>query len=92
MHTGRIPGWILIGGFVLSGVAGLLNVIALLGLQHPISHVTGNTSLFAMSLARGDYGELRITGLLVTMFFLGAVIGGFVVQRSTARLGRRYGP
>lgn len=91
MHTGRIPGWILIGGFVLAGVAGLINAIGLLGLQHPISHVTGNASLFATSFERGDYTELRVTGLLVLMFFLGAVIGGFVVQQSTARLGRRYG-
>lgn len=91
MHTGKVPGWILIGGFVLAGVAGLVNAIGLLGLEHPISHVTGNASLLAMSLERGDYRELRITGLLVLMFFLGAVIGGFVVQQSTARLGRRYG-
>lgn len=91
MHTGKVPGWILMGGFVLAGVAGLINAIGLLGLQHPISHVTGNASLFATSLVRGDYVELSTTGLLALMFFIGAVIGGFVVQQSTARLGRRYG-
>ncbi|MGH8371253.1 MAG: YoaK family protein [Gammaproteobacteria bacterium] len=91
MHTGKVPGWILMGGFVLAGVAGLINAIGLLGLQHPISHVTGNASLFATSLVRGDYIELRTTGLLAFMFLVGAVIGGFVVQQSTARLGRRYG-
>ncbi|HET7921955.1 MAG TPA: YoaK family protein [Gammaproteobacteria bacterium] len=91
MKTGRIPGWILVGGLVLAGVAGLVNAIGLLGLQHPLSHVTGNASAFAASLANGEYAELRITGLLVLTFFFGAVIGGFVVQQSTARLGRRYG-
>ncbi|MGH8369477.1 MAG: YoaK family protein, partial [Gammaproteobacteria bacterium] len=79
------------GGLVLAGVAGLVNAIGLLGLQHPISHVTGNASLFATSLVRGDYGELRVTGLLALMFFTGAVMGGFIVQQSTAKLGRRYG-
>lgn len=91
MHTGRVPGWILLGGFVLAGMAGFINAIGLLGLSHPLSHVTGNASLFAMSLGGGDYRELRITGLLVLMFFVGAVIGGVVIQQSTARLGRRYG-
>jgi uncharacterized membrane protein YoaK (UPF0700 family) len=91
MHTGKVPGWILMGGLVLAGVAGLINAIGLLGLQHPLSHVTGNASLFATSLVRGDYVELRTTGLLALMFLVGAVIGGFVVQQSTARLGRRYG-
>jgi uncharacterized membrane protein YoaK (UPF0700 family) len=91
MHTGKVPAWILIGGFVLAAVAGLVNAIGLLGLQHPISHVTGNASLFATSLVRGDYDELRVTGLLAAMFLAGAVIGGFVIQQSTARLGRRYG-
>ncbi|HET7394996.1 MAG TPA: YoaK family protein [Gammaproteobacteria bacterium] len=91
MHTGKVPAWILIGGFILAAVAGLVNAIGLLGLQHPISHVTGNASLFATSLVRGDYDELRVTGLLAAMFLAGAVIGGFVIQQSTARLGRRYG-
>lgn len=91
MHTGRVPGWILLGGFVLAGVAGFINAIGLLGLSHPLSHVTGNASMFAISLEGSDYRELRVTGLLVLMFFVGAVIGGVVIQQSTARLGRRYG-
>ncbi|HEX5340489.1 MAG TPA: YoaK family protein [Gammaproteobacteria bacterium] len=91
MRTGKIPGWILMGGLTLAGVAGFINAVGLLGLRHPISHVTGNVSLFATSVVQGDYAELRVTGLLVLMFFVGAVIGGFIVQQGTARLGRRYG-
>ncbi|HET7650314.1 MAG TPA: YoaK family protein [Gammaproteobacteria bacterium] len=91
MKTGQVPGWILVGGFVLAGVAGFVNAVGLLGLSHPLSHVTGNASLFASSVVNANTDEMRVTGLLVLMFFAGAVISGFVVQQSTARLGRRYG-
>lgn len=87
----KLPGWVFIGGLVLAAVAGFVNAVGLLGLNHPVSHMTGNLTLFSESFTRRDIGEAFQSGMLVVAFFLGAVLCGFIVQKSTLRLGRRYG-
>lgn len=87
----KLPGWVFIGGFVLAAVAGFANAVGLLGLSHPVSHMTGNLTLFSESLARQDMAEVFQSGTLVAAFFVGAVLSGVIVQQSTLQLGRRYG-
>ncbi|HNP03001.1 MAG TPA: DUF1275 domain-containing protein, partial [Agitococcus sp.] len=40
--TQKLPAWIEIGAFILALIAGLINVVGLLGFQHQsVSHLTG---------------------------------------------------
>ncbi len=87
----KLPGWVFIGSVILAAVAGFVNTVGLLGLRHPMSHVTGNLTLFSESLVHRNLSEAFHTSMLVIMFFFGAVICGFIVKQSTLRLGRRYG-
>lgn len=87
----KLPGWVFIGSVVLAAVAGFVNTVGLLGLSHPISHVTGNLTLLSESLVHRNLDEALHTSMLVIMFFFGAVLCGFIVKQSTLRLGRRYG-
>jgi uncharacterized membrane protein YoaK (UPF0700 family) len=87
----KLPGWVFIGSVLLAAVAGFVNTVGLLGLSHPISHVTGNLTLLSESLVHRDTSEVLHTSMLVIMFFIGAVLCGFIVKQSTLRLGRRYG-
>jgi uncharacterized membrane protein YoaK (UPF0700 family) len=48
----KLPRWIWLGAWVLSFVAGFINVIGFLGFEHQaISHLTGTTSMPAVALA-----------------------------------------
>ncbi len=88
----RLPPWVWLGAWLLAFVAGIVNVVGLLGFEHEaISHLTGNTSLFAAALARMDGSAMLHFGLLVGAFVAGAVFSGVLIQDSTLRLGRRYG-
>lgn len=88
----RLPTWVLSGGAALAAVAGMVNVIALLGFEHQaVSHLTGNTSYAAAALARLDFAGAAHFGAILLAFFVGTAISGFLIQDSTLRLGRRYG-
>ena len=88
----QLPRWVWIGAAALSCVAGIVNVVGFLGFQHQaITHLTGNTSLLAASLANGDWHAARHLSAAMAAFVAGAALGGLIVQDSTLRLGRRYG-
>ncbi|MEZ5485853.1 MAG: DUF1275 family protein, partial [Lysobacteraceae bacterium] len=54
----RLPTWVWSGAWLLAFVAGSVNVVGLLGFEHQaITHLTGNTSLLAESVARGHAGD-----------------------------------
>ncbi len=88
----QLPRWVWVGAAALSCVAGIVNVVGFLGFQHQaITHLTGNTSLLAASLATGDWHAARHLFAAMAAFVAGAALGGLIVQDSTLRLGRRYG-
>jgi uncharacterized membrane protein YoaK (UPF0700 family) len=88
----RLPRWVWSGAALLAMVAGMVNVVALLSFEHQsVSHLTGNTSIAAAALARGDIGGALHFGVIIAAFFGGAVLSGFLIQDSTLKLGRRYG-
>jgi len=88
----RLPNWIWLGAWVLAVVAGIVNVVGLLGFQHQaITHLTGNTSLLAAALAKMDGPAVLHLSALMGAFIVGTIISGFVIQDSTLQLGRRYG-
>ena len=76
---------------MLALVAGLINAIGLLGLEHQaVSHVSGSATLLGTRLF--DYNPvaiLQLLGILVA-FFLGASISGAMLHGSALKLERQY--
>lgn len=88
----KLPRWIWSGAWVLAFVAGIVNVVALVGFEHHgISHLTGSTSLLADALSSGEAAAAVHFALLIGAFVAGCVISGFVIQDTVLQLGRRYG-
>lgn len=87
-----LPRWVWSGAWALAFIAGMVNVVGLLGFEHEaITHLTGNTSLLAEALARMDFSRTLHFLFLIGAFVGGSVLSGFLVQDSTLQLGRRYG-
>lgn len=88
----RLPTWVWLGAWVLAFLAGMVNVVGLLGFEHQaITHLTGNSSLLAAAIAHRDPHAAATLALLMGAFVAGAAISGCIVQNATLRLGRRYG-
>jgi uncharacterized membrane protein YoaK (UPF0700 family) len=88
----KLPGWVWSGAWVLAFVAGMVNVVGLLGFQHQaVTHLTGNTSLLAAAIAHGDAPAATALALLIGAFVLGAALSGVIIQDATLQLGHRYG-
>jgi uncharacterized membrane protein YoaK (UPF0700 family) len=88
----KLPPWVWTGAWMLAFIAGSVNVIGLLGFEHQaITHLTGNTSLLAQSIASLDTRAIAHFGALILAFVAGCAISGIIIQDSTLQLGRRYG-
>jgi uncharacterized membrane protein YoaK (UPF0700 family) len=88
----KLPRWVWSGAWALAFIAGMVNVVGLLGFEHQaITHLTGNTSLLAASVAALDATAIQHFAALIGAFVLGTVISGFVIQDTTLQLGQRYG-
>ncbi len=82
----------MMGGFLLALNAGFINAISVLSLLHQaVSHVTGTVTRLGIALAAQNQSELFVSALIVTFFFLGNLISGFVIGDGQLKLGRRYG-
>jgi len=88
----KLGKWAWLGGGALAGIAGMVNAIGYLSYSHQaVTHLTGTTSLLGIAIQRRDLaGAAHLGGVMLT-FFAGAVLSGFIIQRQTLKLGRRYG-
>ena len=88
----KLPRWVWTGAWVLAFIAGVVNVVGLLGFEHQaITHLTGNTSLLAEAMATLNTSAALHFGALIAAFVAGCAASGFIIQDSTLKLGRRYG-
>src|SRR3982751_5067418 len=88
----KLPRWIWTGGWVLAFIAGMVNVVGLLGFEHQaVTHLTGTTSMLAAAVAALDLSAIVHFATIIGSFVAGAVLSGFLIQDSTLQLGRRYG-
>ncbi len=88
----KLPRWIWTGAWALAFVAGIVNVVGLLGFKHQsVTHLTGTTSLLAAALADADGSAALHLAAVIGSFVAGTVLSGMIIQDSTLRLGRRYG-
>lgn len=87
-----IPTWVLIGAVVLAFCAGILNTTALMGITHiSASHVTGNVSLFVVSMLAGDWSNFKLLLISIASFWLGSVLSGAIIGSSELNIRRNYG-
>ena len=88
----NIPTWVLTGAVVLAFCAGILNTTVLMGITHiSASHVTGNVSLFAVSMMAGDWLNFQLLLITIGSFWLGSVLSGAIIGSSELNIGRHYG-
>src|SRR5262245_35803127 len=88
----KLPRWVWAGACALAFVAGIINVIGLLGFEHQaVTHLTGTTSMLAAALAALDSKAALHFAAMIGSFVAGTVLSGFLIQDSTLQLGRRYG-
>ncbi len=88
----KLPRWVLAGGWALAFVAGIINVVGLLGFEHQaVTHLTGTTSMLAAALASNDFSAAGHFAVIIGSFVAGTVLSGYLVQDSALQLGRRYG-
>jgi uncharacterized membrane protein YoaK (UPF0700 family) len=88
----KIGHWAWIGGAALAGIAGMVNAIGFLSFSHQaVTHLTGTTSLLSIAMLELDGAAILHLGFVIFAFFLGAALSGFIIQRETLKLGRRYG-
>lgn len=87
----KMPQWVWAGGWILAFIAGVVNVVGILGFGHEgITHLTGNTSRLADALAQWNGPEALHIASLLGAFVVGTVVSGFVIQDSALQLDRRY--
>ncbi|MFH1499547.1 MAG: YoaK family protein [Verrucomicrobiota bacterium] len=85
-------GWVLATGFALTLVAGGINAVGFLGVQHQaLTHLTGTITQFSLQTARGSAGPAMEALGIIGAFFAGSVMSGLIVRKSSLRVGRRYG-
>ena len=88
----KLPRWVWAGAWALAFVAGIVNVVGLLGFEHQaVTHLTGTTSMLAAALAALDTSAALHFAAIIGSFMAGTVLSGYIIQDSTLQLGRRYG-
>jgi uncharacterized membrane protein YoaK (UPF0700 family) len=88
----KLSRWVWAGAWALAFVAGIVNVVGLLGFEHQVvTHLTGTTSMLAAALAALDGPASLHFASTIGSFVAGAVLSGIIIQDSTLQLGRRYG-
>ncbi len=88
----KLGSWAWIGGASLAAIAGMVNAIGFLSYSHQaVTHLTGTTSQLGIALYQSDRPVVLHLASVLFAFFLGSVLSGFLIQRQTLKLGRRYG-
>jgi uncharacterized membrane protein YoaK (UPF0700 family) len=87
----KLPPWVWSCAWALAFVAGIVNVVGILGFQHQaVTHLTGNTSMLASAIARLDLPATLHFAAIIGSFVAGTALSGFIIQDSVLQLGRHY--
>lgn len=75
-------------GLLLTAAAGFADVVSFIELGgHFTSFVSGNTTQLGDALTLGNWDVARLTGSLVSLFFLGSVLGSLAAIKAGPRWG-----
>jgi len=92
MLSKPIPRWIIISGFVLAALAGLINAVGFLGVHHQVlSHMSGPLTILSNELARAKPTAAFNAALVILSFFGGCVLSAAIVGQGALKLHGRYG-
>ena len=87
-----LPLWVILGACALACIAGMVNVVGLLGFVHQgLTHLTGITTLLGTHLAEGQWRAATEICAVILAFLVGCVLSGFIIQDNNVSLRRRYG-
>ena len=87
----KLTRWVWVAAWLLAFLAGMINVVGLLGFEHQaVTHLTGTTSMLAAAVANGDGAATLHFAVIIGAFVAGCALSGFLLQNSVLQLGRRY--
>ena len=90
VNTPRVYRYMM-GGFILTVNAGIINVMALLsGFGQPVSHLTGISSNLGIALLE-RHAQVMPLLLTIIFFVVGSAVSGLIIDSTQLRFGRRYG-
>jgi uncharacterized membrane protein YoaK (UPF0700 family) len=69
----------------LSWIGGYVNVALFLACASFVSHMTGNSTQFAVAMVQGNWAHVAQFGLLILCFWLGAVASAVMTESGTRR-------
>ena len=88
----KLPRWVWGGAWALAFVAGMVNVIGLLGFERQaVTHLSGVTTMIGAAVGQGDMASLKHYLAILGSFVAGTVLSSLIVKDSTLKLGRQYG-
>jgi uncharacterized membrane protein YoaK (UPF0700 family) len=83
---------VLVGGFVLTLISGMVNAVGFLSFAHQgLTHLTGITTHISIYLSSNQLDGVLHAFALVLSFVIGSIVSSFVIQKSNLKLGRNYG-
>jgi len=90
VQTGRPQPMVFAGGFLLTLLAGAVNVAMLSYYAVPVSHMSGAVSRLGMGIGTRRLADLGVVVLLIGGFIAGCVLTGALVGSSALASRRRY--
>ncbi|NBQ59130.1 MAG: DUF1275 domain-containing protein [Opitutaceae bacterium] len=75
----QLPRWVWTGAWALAFIAGIVNVVGLLGFEHQaITHLTGTTSLLGAALGTLHGAQALHLLAVIISFVAGTALSGFI--------------
>ena len=88
----KLAPWVWRGAWALAFIAGMINVVGLLGFEHQaVTHLTGTTSMLAAAVTHAQTDMAFRLVCILLAFMAGAALSGAIIGDSALQLGRRYG-
>ena len=69
----------------LSWIGGYTNVVTFLTCGHVVSHMTGNTTIVGLSVAQGQWIDVRYFAFAILMFIVGAMTSAIITETTRRR-------
>ena len=91
MHERKDFKWLIIGGCLLTLIAGFVNAVVFLETSVKPTHATGVTTAAAAHLAKGQFTQMGNMFCLIGPFLAGSTLASTAVGSDKFVMGHRYG-
>ncbi len=87
----QLPSWAEYGAFALAWIAGFINAIGLLSLEHQaVSHISGTATEFGIAIWNLENDRLSHLGAILLSFLAGASLSGVLLRGTALQFGQQY--